>query len=181
VTIATDHLSVDYSSLPLVSRGLRIRFEKLATKAGKPAVMLYPAAEPGFEPNFVRYAGGMFLKLGDGTVAQSTGQLVVTGRRLLGVVTQGSVGNHKLDDATGAVFAFVINREDMHPPQTKTNWRGKPVEAVIRSTEEQTLAFVLQVFSVVAAIKNDSSVAPTSLDMFLQRFTDEGQANLLAR
>src|SRR6266516_1910113 len=103
--------------------------------------MLYPNSEPGFESSYVRYAVGMTLRLGDGTVAEGAGQIVVTGQRLIGMITDGTVGKAALKEIAGAgsVYAFAFDWDDCDPVEIQKNWRGKPVSGRIMSKEGRVL------------------------------------------
>jgi hypothetical protein len=176
--IVTGYYALDRSKLPSKSDRLRVRFVSQLVNGKNTLLVIYPNSEPGFEPSYVRYVGGMKLQLGDGTVAQLGGQIVVTGQRLIGMITDGSVGKAVLNQSVGSVYAFALDLDDIRPVEIKANWRGKPVEAVIRSKEGQSPAFLLQVFSVVASLKNDGQVIQTSLPAFLERLTPEGRRNI---
>jgi hypothetical protein len=133
----------------------------------------------------VRYAVWMklgHLLLGDSTItlAQGFGQLVVTSQRLLGMITDGSVGKAVLKESagTGSVYAFALDLDDCDPVEIKKNWRNKPVEAVIESKDDQNPAFRLGVLSVDLLVKDDGQVIRTSLPPFLEQLTPEGQRNL---
>ena len=178
MSIVTGHYTLDRSRLPSKADKLRVRFVSQLVNGKNTLLVIYPNSEPGFEPSYVRYASGIILKLGDGTVAQQSGQIVITGQRLIGMITKGSVGNAVLNESAGSVYAFALDLDDIRPVEIKTNWRGKPVEAVIQSKEGQSPAFLLQVFSVIALLKNDSQVIQTSLAAFLDRLTPEGRRNL---
>ena len=176
--IVTGHYTLDRSKLPSKSDKLRVRFVSQLVNGKNTLLVIYPNSEPGFEPSYVRYIGGIILKLGDGTVAQTQGQLVVTGQRLIGMITKGSAGKAVLNESVGSVYAFAIDLDDIRPAEIKTNWRGKPIEAIIQSKEGQSPTFLLQVFSIDFSLKNDGQVIPTSLDAFLDRLTPEGRRNL---
>ena len=90
--IVTGHYKIDRAKLPSKVDDLRIRFVSQLVNGKNTLLLLYPNSEPGAEPVYVRYAGGIKLGLGDGTVAEGIGQIVVTGKRLIGMITDGSVG-----------------------------------------------------------------------------------------
>lgn len=173
--IITGNYTLDRSKLPSKSDKLRVRFVSQLVNRKNNLLVIYPNAELGYEPVYVRFVAGMKLQLDDGTVAQMMGQIVVTGQRLIGMITDGSVGKVVLSQSTGSVYAFVFDLDDIRPVETKTNWRGKPVEAIIRSKEGQKPAFLLQVSGEIASLKNDGQAAPASLAAFLERLTPEGQ------
>jgi hypothetical protein len=176
--ILTSHIAIDWSKLPSKSDKLHARFVSQLVNGKKRMLMIYPDTGTDFEPIYVRYATGMKLQLGDGTIAQIQGQLVVTGQRLIGMITNGSVGKAALNETAGTVYAFALDLDDIRPVEIKKNWRGLPVEAMFRSKEGQSPAFLLQVFSIVAVIKNNGQVIQTSLPDFLERLTPEGRQNL---
>lgn len=177
--IITSHLTIDRSKLPSKSDKLRVLFKSQLVNRKNNLLVIYPNAEPGFEPAYARYVTAMKLQLSDGTVAQMMGQIVVTGQRLIGMITDGSVGKAKLNEAVGSIYAFAIDLDDIRPVETKKNWRGKPIEATIRSKESQSPAFLLHIIGgTIAMLKNDGNAAPTTLEAFLERLTPEGRRNL---
>src|SRR2546427_9489624 len=97
----------------------------------------------------------MKLQLGDGTVPWGLAQIVVTGQRLIGMITDGSVGKAVLKESAGSVYAFALDLDDFGPVEIKKNWRGKPVEALILSKEGQSPVFGMGVLSVDLLLKND--------------------------
>lgn len=181
--IVTGHYTLDRTKLPAKAEALRIRFVPQLANNKNTLLVLYPNAEPGSEPSYVRYVAlmklGHLLK-GDGpmAVAQGLGQIVVTGQRLLGMITDGSVGKTVLKETAGSVYAFALDLDDCNPVEIKTNWRSKPVEAVIQSKEGQTPPFRLQIISVDLLLKNDGQVIRASLPAFLEQLTPEGRRNL---
>lgn len=181
--IATGHYTLDRTKLPAKADALRIRFVPQLVNNKNTLLVLYPDTEPGFEPSFMRYAVLMkfdHLLQGDGSVAaaQGLGQIVVTGQRLLGMITDGSMGKTMLKEAAGSVYVFALDLDDCAPVESKTNWRGKQVEAVIRSKEGQAPPFRLQIMSVDLLLKNDGQVIRASLPTFLEHLTPEGRQNL---
>lgn len=176
--IVTGHYTLDFSKLPSKSDTLRVRFATQLVNGKNRLLLIYPNSEPGFEPTYVRYATGLKLEMGNGSVAIGGGQLVVTGQRLFGMITDGSVGNAVLKQATGSVYAFALSLDDVLPVETKKNWLGQPVEVVIRSKEGLRPTFLLQVFSIVASLKDDGQVIVTTLPSLLNRLTPEGRQAL---
>lgn len=176
--IVTGHYTLDRSKLPTKADELRVRFVSQLVNGKNRLLVLYPVSEPGFEPSYVRYAVGMKLRLGDGTVAQGLGQIVVTGQRLIGMITDGSVGKADLKESAGSVYAFALDLDDFGPVEIKKNWLGKPIEALILSKEGQSPVFGVGVFSVDLSVKDDGQVIRTSLPAFLEQLTPEGRRNL---
>jgi len=167
MAIATATYKLDPSS-PSRSGPLRMRFEPALLNGKSKVLMLQPESDPSHEPTFTRYLAGIILKTGDGTIAKELGQVLITDQRVLGMITSGTVGDRTLDMDAGSVFVFTIDREDLGRPQTNTNWRGKPIEVQLRSKAGRAPAVLLQVFSVVVAVKNDGSIIPTRIDSFIK-------------
>jgi len=140
--------------------------------------MLYPASSKGYEPFYRRFAVGMDIKIGAGTTAIGKGQLVVTGERLLGVLTLGDADGRALDEASGSIYVFSIDLDDIVTTTNKANWRGKAVEAVFASTEEADPWFVLHVFVVAASVTNAGQAAPSSMPALLANLTPGGRKAL---
>lgn len=177
--IVTGHYNLDRSKLPSKSDKLRVLFKSQLVNRKNNLLVIYPNAEPGYEPAYARYVTGMKLQLRDGTIAQMMGQIVITGQRLIGMITDGSAGKATLNEATGSVYTFTVDLEDIRPVETRKNWRGKPVEIMIRSKEGQNPAFLLHIIGgTIATLKNDGNAAPTTLEAFLERLTPEGRRNL---
>jgi hypothetical protein len=85
--IVTGHYTLDLTKLPVKAPALRIRFALQLVNHKNVLLMLYPNAEPGFEPSYARYVAMMefrhlLLRGREIVVAQGQGrgQLVSTGR-----------------------------------------------------------------------------------------------------
>ena len=144
-------------------------------------LMLYPNSESGFEPSYVRYVVRMTLALGDGTVAKGLAQIVVTGQRLIGMITDGSVGKTILKESAGPVYAFALDLDDFDPVEIQKNWLGKPVSVRIMAKEGQDPPFAMyamRVHNVFLLVEDDGQAVRTSLPAFLERLTPEGRRNL---
>ena len=179
VAVLTEKYKLDLGALPSKDDRMRIRFDTQVVNGKNRLLYLYPNSDKGFEPTYARYAVGMTLKLGDGTVAQQQGQLIVSGHRLLGMFTSGSLGGQPLDESIGTIFAFSIDVDDIARIEPKNNWRGKPVEATIASDDKLDPWFVLHIITVAASLKNDGKATPTSIQTFLPRLSPEGRKELL--
>lgn len=172
--------TLEPAKLPASDQKLRVRFDTHLVNGKNRLLMLYPNSDAGTQPRFARYAVGMKLQVGGVVGAQGEGQLVVTGRRLLGLFTGGSTASHHpLNGRGGAVFAFALNQDDIETNKSKTNWRGKEVEAVLASREDAQPWFILQVLVMVATVTNAGVARPCTMGDFLTRLTPEGRAALL--
>ncbi len=176
--ISTAKYTLDVAALPVRDETLRIRFDTQVVNGKNRLLYLYPASDMGAEPTYARFAAGMSLRTGDGIAAQRQGQLIVTGRRLLGMFTSGAVGNQPLNGGSGSIFAFSIEFDDVATVTPKTNWRGRPVEATIASNNDLDPWFSLHVLVVAASLKNDGKATPTTIQAFLSRITPEGRREL---
>jgi hypothetical protein len=177
--IIAAHYQLNLSELPVRSEKLRARFGQQVVNGKNKRIFLYPDTDPGFEPRYVRYGSGIILKLSDGTVAQQIGQIVVTGQRIIGIVSRGAVGKIPLNSETGSIYGFSVDLNDIQPLAIRTNWRNKPIEVNIRSRVGQEPAFALQLFSVAAQLANDGKAQPASLPALLTRLSPEGRDKLL--
>ena len=183
MSIVTGHYTLDRSKLPTQADELRVRFVLQRVNGKNTLLVLYPNSEPGFEPSYVRYVVGMEFRqilLSDRTLigAQGLGQIVVTGQRLIGMITDGSIGKTVLKEAVGSVYVFALDLDDIRPVEIKKNWLGKPVEAIIESKVGQSPPFGIKVFSVDLLLRNDGQVIRASLPAFLELLTPEGQRSL---
>lgn len=151
VTFTTSHLMLDLSALPFHSAELNADFRLGAGNDGKP-LLLSPAALAAAPSSHERFAVYMELSGDDGTAAGKLGQLVVTGERVIGMMTRGSAGGTKLDDSAGCVYAFAASRDDLRPAEAETNRKGSPTKALIRSRDGQYPGFTLRVTSVVGTL-----------------------------
>ncbi|HTW06413.1 MAG TPA: hypothetical protein VME46_02830 [Acidimicrobiales bacterium] len=162
-------LTLNRAAMPQKCNELGIRFERQSVAMIKgnltemillrPATSLLPEGEAvGPEPRFNLVVCGMHLKSGDGTVAQGSGQLVITAQRLLGMINNGTAtGSNPLSSSSGSVFCFSIGRDDIYAPDV-TKRRFKPSDYGFRAREEQTPSFYLTVFSAMASIANGKTL-----------------------
>jgi CHAT domain/Tetratricopeptide repeat len=185
--IVTGYCTLDLMKLPAKSDELRVRFVPQHVDRKSTLLVLYPNSEPGFEPSYVRYTVMMEFRqilLSDRipTGAHGLGQIVVTGQRLIGMITDGSTDKTILSESDGSVYAFAFDLDDIRPIKiNKRNWLGKPVEAVIQSKVGQAPIFGLIIFSTdpgLFLLKDDGQVTRTSLSAFLEQLTPEGRRNL---
>jgi tetratricopeptide (TPR) repeat protein len=184
--IVTGHYTLDLTELPVKAPDLRIRFALQLISHKNTLLVLYPNAEPGFEPSYVRYVAMMefrhlLLRGREILVAQGRGQLVVTGQRLIGMITDGFAGKVALSESASSVFAFALDLDDIRPAQiTEKNWRGEPIEAIIESKVDQSSVFGIKVFDYgeFLLLKDDGQVKRASLSAFLDQLTPESRRNL---
>jgi hypothetical protein len=173
VTFAADYLRLDLSALPLHSPEFGAGFYLGTGNNSKPLLLVAPGAGNSVVPH-VRYAAGLVLTLADGTVVKELGQLVVTSDRIIGIVTHGSVGQVKLDGATGSVYAFTAGVDDLQPAEVQAKRRGKLTGLVIRSREGQ---FELHVTSVIGSLDDDGTLTfGASLADLLNALTPESRS-----
>jgi hypothetical protein len=96
--IVTGHYTFNRTNQPAKADELRVRFVPQLVNGKNTLLVHYPNSEPGFEPSYLRYVVEMKLQLGDGTVPWGLAQIVVTGQRLIGMITDGSVGKAVLKE-----------------------------------------------------------------------------------
>jgi hypothetical protein len=148
VTFTGSHLMLDLPALPFHSAELNADFRLGAGNNGKPLLLLSPTAASPHE----RFAVYMELSGDDGTAAGKLGQLVVTGERVIGMMTRGSAGGAKLDDSAGRVYAFAASRDHLRPAEGETNRKGSLTQVLIRSRDGQYPGFTLRITSVVGTL-----------------------------
>jgi len=152
----------------------------------KGMVLLRPAAQlldeedsVGPEPRFYFLLCGLQLKARNGSAANGSGQLVITGRRILGMITKGTAGSKPFSlDETGDVFCFSINRSDVYAPQVKRR-RLLPSDFSFRAKEESPIAFGLMVFSCMVNIVNSQMSYCDDRAIMNRAFSAEGEERLL--
>lgn len=182
--------TLDRSSLPTQNPDLGIRFVRQSVekfKAGNAdMVLLRPAGSllsgedaVGPEPRFNHVVCGMQLRSRDGTVAEGSGQLIISGQRFLGLIDSGTVtGGPPLDvNTSGNVFCFTFLRSDVYAPEIKKR-RMKPSDFTFRSKEELPEGFTCTVFSAMASIANGKTSLWYDKNM-LQAISEEGRQSLL--
>jgi hypothetical protein len=152
VTFTVSHLMLNLSALPFHSAELNADFRLGAGNDGKPLLLLSPAADAAALSPHERFAVYMELSGDDGMAAGKLGQLVVTGERVIGMMTRGSAGGAKLDDSAGSVYAFAASRDDLRPAEAETNRKGRLTQALIRSRDGQYPGFTLRITSVVGTL-----------------------------
>jgi len=158
-------LTLNRTAMPQKYDALGIRFECQSVTTIKrnqtemillrPASTLLPESEAvGREPRFNLIVCGLHLASGDGTVAQGSGQFVITGQRLLGMIDNGTAtGSKPLSPGSGNVFCFALSRDDVYAPEV-TRHRFKPSDYIFRAKDEQAVSFCLTVFSGMASVSN---------------------------
>ena len=173
MTFAADYLRLDLSALPLHSPEFGAGFYLGTGNNRKPLLLVAPGAGNSVVPH-VRYAAGLVLTLADGTIVKELGQLVVTSDRIIGIVTQGSAGQVRLDGATGSVYAFTAGVDDLQPAEVQAKRRGKLTGLVVRSRDGQ---FELHVTSVIGSLDDDGTLTfGASLADLLNSLTPESRS-----
>jgi hypothetical protein len=151
-------LSLDLSALPVRLEELRLRFAMGAGNNNRAVLLVYPAAEAGYEPVHIRFAVYMNLVVDGKPAAGNLGQLIVTGHRLIGMLTHGNADATKLDESAGSVFAFTIGLDDIQQPVPKTRWTGRVAAVTIASQPAQDPLFELAVTSVVGELADSGEL-----------------------
>jgi hypothetical protein len=148
------HLILDQSDLPSQLEELRVGFKMGVGNNKKPLLLIYPGNDSAISPvgALIRYAVYMTLRLSDGTEAGDVGQLIVYGRRVIGMITHGSAGDTRLDESAGSVYAFCLDLDDIKSVEPRTRWTGRVAGAVITSKDDLDPGFVLRVTSVVGIL-----------------------------
>ena len=190
--LKTARLVIKPASLPQQYRNLGIRFERQSVAKVKPGsppadmVLLRPAGgllpeedAVGPEPRWNQILCGLHLRATDGTVAQGTGQLIVTGQRFVGMIDNGTAaGGSALSVATsGSVFCFAFRRDDVCAPSIKKH-HLTPSDFAFRSTEGLAVSFQLTVIAAMAYVANGKMNYWHDRNM-LHALSDEGRAGLL--
>jgi len=179
LTIAIGRFTLDPSALPWRSDELGVGISMGVGNNKKPLLLIHPGADPAFEPQHIRYAADITLELDDDKV-QKLGQLVVTGERIIGLITRGLVGGARVDPSQDLrVYVFALSLNDSEPMEVTTNRKGVPVEALIRSKDGQRPPFVLRVSSVVGCLSDAGALTyRTSLRDLINSVTPESRENL---
>lgn len=191
MALRTARLTIDHKLLPQKYDKLGIRFERRSVakiKAGSaPAdmVVAIPAGTllgeedaVGPEPRWNTVLCGLTIKALDGTDAKGQGQLLITGQRLIGMISSGTAVGGPLDvEKTGNIFCFSCRRDDVYPPEVKKH-RLTPSDFSFRSKEEQPVAFTFLVFTAMAYVANDKMGYWHDKNMF-RALSEEGRESLL--
>ena len=152
-------LTLDLNALPVRLEDLRLGFGMGVGNNKAPLLLVYPSADVGYEPVHVRYAVYMSLTLNGRPAAGNLGQLIVTGQRLIGMMTHGNAEGTRLDDAAGSVFAFTIGLDEIQQPTPKTRWTGRVAGVTIASQPGQNPPFELAITSVVGVLADGGGLA----------------------
>jgi len=159
VAFGACHLTLDLSDMPSQSDELGVSFGMGAGNDGKPLLLIFPVKNTVAGPGHIRYAVYMNLKLSDGTEAGDLGQLVMSGQRLIGMMTHGSAGGAGLNESAGSVYAFALDLDDIQPARPKTKWTGRMAGVVIQARDDIDPRFVLEVKSVVGALADSGRLS----------------------
>jgi hypothetical protein len=192
MSLKSADLMLSRDSLPGPRSDLGIQFVRQTVetiKTGAPPadkVLVIPAGDllneddaVGPEPRWNHLLCGIGLRLKDGTVATGSGQLVITGRRFIGMIDSGTLTSAPdLDlDTSGHVYCFTVNRDDVYLPEMKKHL-FKPSEFTFRSREEQEVAFQFVIYAAWAYIANKKMNYWHDKSM-LRAASDEGRESLL--
>jgi hypothetical protein len=144
-------------------------------RAGNVKLLLHLHGREG-EPRYRRFVVGamaLIRQTGGGEQIKGNGQLVITGRRLLGLFTEGSHGAEALSEEGGRVACFVFERADIVTQDVGTNWRGKPnrIALGLSSTGAAPADIALDVQVVPITIGN-RQVHPSSVKDLIRALQD---------
>jgi hypothetical protein len=156
--IAARALTLDLNALPARLEELRIGFGMGVGNNKKPLLLVYPGTGAGYEALHVRYAVYMNFALDGRSAAGNLGQLIVTGQRLVGMMTHGKANDTTLDESVGSVFAFTIGMDDIQQATAKTRWTGRVAGVTITSRPAQNPAFDLAITSVVGVLTDEGGL-----------------------
>jgi hypothetical protein len=192
MTLKIARIKIDRASLPQQRSDLGVRFQRHTvtpiknTRPPKDMVLILPAsnllaedASVGPEPAWNHVLCGMKLRAGDGTEAQGTGQLLITGRRFIGMIDTGTAaGSAPLAlETSGNVFCFTFDRDDVYAPKMDKH-RLTPSDFSFRSKEELAVGFQFTVYSAAAYVANSKMSYWHDKNM-LYALSDEGRQGLL--
>jgi hypothetical protein len=190
--LKTAHLAIDRSRLPQDRSDLGIRLFRGSVakmKADRPPadmVLIRPMPDllseeeaVGPEPRLRLVLCGMRLKLSDGTVAQGSGLLVVTGRRFIGMIGDGAVagGPPLASGKSEHAFCFAVGRDDLADPQIKKHLITGS-EFSFRDKDRLPGGFQLTIFSIAAAISDGKMIYWQDKNM-LRDLSDEGRQKFI--
>src|SRR5579871_3648072 len=122
VAFAANRVTFDPATPPPESRSLGVSCRMGTGNNSKQLLLLFPAG-PRPAP-YLRLAVYMSLVGPDGGTAGDLGQLVITGERLIGMMTHGSAAGSRLDERAGSVYVFTASMDDLAPAVPKTKWTG---------------------------------------------------------
>ena len=141
------------------------------------------------EPRFRRYLVGIIALTRATTrshnssveTVQGRGQIVLTGRRVLGLVTEGTHDDATLSEALGTVTGFSIARRDILAMHIPTNWRGKPKRVMlgISSTGSKPMDISLDLQVMPLVVVGEKTLY-SSVEAFVKALDDEAAQELLS-
>lgn len=136
------------------------------------------------EPRYRRFVVGI-LNLNRATATglekiQGRGQVVLTGRRVLGLITDGAHNATALNEAEGKVASFSLNRSDILSADIPTNWRGSPKRVILgmSSTGSAPYDIALDIQVVAVTIANGKAT-PSTVKAFVEALDDKAAQALL--
>lgn len=152
---------------------------------GNVMLLLHPHGRND-EPRYRRFVVGQMtlIREMDSGIDQITGdgQVIVTGRRFLGMFTKGTYGTKAFNEDAGRVACFTFERADVVHVTVGTNWRGKPKQITIGlSTTGSAPADIALIINVVALTINISNrqARLSSVQALAEAMDDEAVAELL--
>ncbi len=156
MAFAARHLTFEPVAAPPDSQALGVAFRMGTGNNKKRLLLLFPAGTG--EAGRLRFAVYMTLTTQDGEIAGDLGQLVITRRRLIGMMTYGSAGGARLDEAAGSVYVFTASLDDLARPVPRTRWTGRAAGVRVGSAPGCEPGFELEVSSVAGALADDGTL-----------------------
>ncbi len=184
---------IDCAALPQQSPFLGLRFERksiITLKASSPPkdmMVITPATSllseedsVGSEPYFKHIMCGIKLVVMNGTTAEGSGQLLITGHRIIGMIDTGKATNSPplSPGPSSTVFCFAFHQDDAYPLTLVRKNRLMPSVFLFRGREELAVGFQCGIFAAVAFIAN-GKMGYWSDKSMLKTMSDEGRRSLL--
>jgi len=145
---------------------------------GKPAPFLGLLNEDG---TYWRYLVELFV--GDQSsivLMEGAAQLAIGRTRIAGLIVMGSltrVESHqetKLNQDTGRMACFSIDRDELGLVGVPTNWRGKPKEIHLGTDVERDDGFAIKVRSAIGFLNNKGETGPVTFERIVSRLEEIG-------
>lgn len=154
---------------------LAMRVSREQANSGRTITLAHPRSD--HEPRYVRFVGVAAIKAGNGTTAGGRTQIIATGRRIKGVVTEGNFDRQPvLNDSKGLVACFSVKRGELANYHSEKSWLTGV--KLLRFGGRAEDPFVLEIQAVVAKLTNSAHGERATMKDLLKHLTEEGAAAL---
>jgi hypothetical protein len=175
MALLLEKISIDTSLSSQMVPQLAMRVSREQANTGNWITLAHPRSDN--EPRYQRYVGIVAVQAGNGTSAGGRTQIIATGQRIIGMITEGNFNREPvIKDDRGVVACFSVTRRELANYHSEKS-RLSGVKLMRFGGADQD-PFVLEIRAVVAKLTNSAHGERAVMKDLLKHSTDEGAAAL---